>query len=110
MNRIKKILKKSWKSHKNTIFQKSMIFYNYGGQKYGFMPEIGFLDPGKYPETTYWFPYVIWPHLRKSKKIEFLSPKIMVKNFPESIFSADEPLSPNQYWGSIDPIGAPKPL
>ena len=46
----------------------------------------------------------------KVKKIEFLTPKIMIKNFPKSTFSADEPLSPNQYWGSIDPIGAPKVL
>ena len=44
----------------------------------------------------------------KVKKIAFFTPKIMIKNFPKSFFSADEPLSPNQYWGSIDPIGAPK--
>ena len=46
----------------------------------------------------------------KMKKIEFFTSKIKVKNFSESIFLADEHLSPNRYWGSIDPIGAPKPL
>ena len=48
----------------------------------------------------------IWGKVQK--KIAYLTPKIMIKNFSKSIFSADEPLSPNQYWGSIDPIGAPK--
>ena len=44
----------------------------------------------------------------KVKKIDFLTPKIMIKFFSKSIFLADEVLPPNQYWGSIHPIGAPK--
>ena len=48
--------------------------------------------------------------LGKVKKIVFLIPKIKVKNFSKLIFLVDESRSPNRYWGSIDPIGAPKPL
>ena len=32
----------------------------------------------------------------------------MIKIFGKSIFLADEVRPPNQYWGSIHPIGAPK--
>ena len=45
---------------------------------------------------------------KKSKKIGFLTPKIVIKNFSKSIFFADEARPPNQYWGSIHHIGAPK--
>ena len=33
-----------------------------------------------------------------------------VKNFPKSIFPADESRPPNRYCGSIHPVSAPKPL
>ena len=47
----------------------------------------------------------IW---QKVKKIGFLTSKIVIKNFSKSIFFADEARPPNQYWGSIHHIGAPK--
>ena len=80
-------------------------------------PEIWFLAgnrsvrPRKAPRNP------ILPFLRnmaqiyeKSKKIVFLISKIMIKNFPKSIFPTDESRLPNRYQESIHPIGAPKAL
>ena len=60
-------------------------------------------------------PYIDLPtqyglNFEKVKKIVFLISKIMIKNFPKSIFPADESRPPNRYRGSIHPIGAPKAL
>merc|ERR1712185_602673 len=64
------------------------------------------------PESTQ-KPYIDHPTqygaiLLKVEKIVFLTPKIMIKFFWKSIFLADEVRLPNQHWGSIHHIGAPK--
>ena len=46
--------------------------------------------------------------LKVEKKNRFFRPKIMIIFFSKSICLADEVRPPNQYWGSIHPIGAPK--
>ena len=92
---------------KNAIFQKSIFFYMVAGNMI-FGRKLALWGP----ESTQ-KPYIdhptqygdIW---QKVKKIGFLTPKIVIKIFSKSIFFADEARPPNQYWGSIHHIGAPK--
>ena len=98
---------KSWKMSKIAIFQKSIFFYIVAGnmifcQKLALWTLETTQKPYIDPSTTY---DCNW---EKMKKIVFFTSKIKVKNFSKSIFLADEVRPPNQYWGSIHPIGAPK--
>ena len=109
MNRINKNRKKSYNMSKNTIFQKSIFCYVVAGNMI-FCRKLALWTSESTQKHHIDFPTWYDSIWGKVKKIEFFIPKIMVKNFPKSIFSADEPLSPNRYGGSIDPIGAPKVL
>ena len=72
--------RKSSKNRKNRDFSKIDILL-YSGRKYDIWPEIGPLDPGKYPKILYWSPYLIWLQLRKSEKIRIFDPKNQGKKF-----------------------------
>ena len=99
--------KKSRKIIKNAIFQES-IFCNIVAKNMIFGRKLAFWDPEStqkpYIDLPTWYGYIS----QKVKKIVFSTSKIMVKNFSKPIFLADVVRRPNQYWGSIDPIGAPK--
>ena len=81
-------INKNRKNHKK--FQKTRFFKN----RYFFMwwpeicflPEINPLDPGKYPETSYWLPYVIWLDLKKSRKNRIFDPRNHGKKFSKVDF------------------------
>ena len=102
-------IEKIVKNRKKCDFWKVDIFL-YGGRKYDIWPEIGPLGPGKHPETLYCPSNVIWLHFTKSQKNRNFHFKNHGKNFFKANFLADVVRRPNQYWGSIDPIGAPKAL
>ena len=101
--------KKSRKIIKNAIFQKS-IFCNIFAKNMIFGRKLALWAPEStqkpYIDLPTWYGYIS----QKVKKIVFSTSKIMVKNFSKPIFLADVVRPPNQYWGSIHPIGAPKAL
>ena len=91
----------------NPIFQKSIIFYKVAGNMM-FGRKSAFCVPESIQK-----PYIDHPTqygiiFQKVKKNRFFDSQNHDKIFLKSIFLADEVRPPNQYWGSIHPIGAPK--
>ena len=100
---------KSLKNRKNQFFQKS-IYCDIvsGNMNFGRKRVLWTLQSTQKPYID--LPTQYGSNFLKLKKIVFLIPKIMIKNFPKSIFPADESRPPNRYWGMIHPIGALKAL